>query len=139
MIAHFGAVIGHACWCELELKHFDAAATEQLNARLAGRWLPHQHAFDLVAAEALARVERRRRLEREHHRPELAGRTDGDAALPLLRRLLGDAVAERLRGRNVDPDSVEWDAWRREDGHRSRRAGTRPARTHVMPFRSISR
>ncbi len=31
-------------------------------------------------------------------------------------RLLGDAVAERLRGRNVDPDSVEWDAWRREDG-----------------------
>ena len=31
-------------------------------------------------------------------------------------RLLGDAVEERLRGRNVDPDSVEWDAWRREDG-----------------------
>ncbi|MGN6129419.1 MAG: septation protein SepH [Nocardioidaceae bacterium] len=31
-------------------------------------------------------------------------------------RLLGDAVAERLRARNVDPDSVEWDAWRREDG-----------------------
>lgn len=31
-------------------------------------------------------------------------------------RLLGDAVAERLRTKNVDPDSVEWDAWRREDG-----------------------
>ena len=31
-------------------------------------------------------------------------------------RVLADAVAERLRGRNVDPDSVEWDAWRREDG-----------------------
>ena len=31
-------------------------------------------------------------------------------------RLLVDAVAERLRGRNVDPQSVEWDAWRREDG-----------------------
>jgi Protein of unknown function (DUF3071) len=31
-------------------------------------------------------------------------------------RLLGDAVTERLRGRNVDPDSVEWDAWRRDDG-----------------------
>jgi len=30
--------------------------------------------------------------------------------------LLGDAVAERLRSRNVDPASVEWDAWRREDG-----------------------
>jgi hypothetical protein len=31
-------------------------------------------------------------------------------------RLLGDAVAERLRSRNVDPHTVEWDAWRREDG-----------------------
>ena len=31
-------------------------------------------------------------------------------------RILGDAVAERLRGRNVDPESVEWDSWRREDG-----------------------
>ena len=29
---------------------------------------------------------------------------------------LGDAVAERLRARNVDPATVEWDAWRREDG-----------------------
>lgn len=31
-------------------------------------------------------------------------------------RILWDAVADRLRGRNVDPASVEWDAWRREDG-----------------------
>jgi Protein of unknown function (DUF3071) len=31
-------------------------------------------------------------------------------------RVLADAVAERLRGRDVDPASVEWDAWRREDG-----------------------
>jgi len=31
-------------------------------------------------------------------------------------RVLGEAVAERLRSRNVDPESVAWDAWRREDG-----------------------
>ena len=31
-------------------------------------------------------------------------------------RVLSEAVAERLRGRNLDPGSVEWDAWRREDG-----------------------
>jgi hypothetical protein len=31
-------------------------------------------------------------------------------------RLLGDAVAAHLRARNVDPESVAWDAWRREDG-----------------------
>jgi hypothetical protein len=31
-------------------------------------------------------------------------------------RILADAVAERLRTRNVDPAGVAWDAWRREDG-----------------------
>jgi len=31
-------------------------------------------------------------------------------------RALGDAVAETMRGQNVDPETVEWDAWRREDG-----------------------
>lgn len=31
-------------------------------------------------------------------------------------RLLADAVAERLRARNVSSESVEWDAWRRGDG-----------------------
>jgi hypothetical protein len=31
-------------------------------------------------------------------------------------RTLGDAVGSHLRSRNVDPDTVGWDAWRREDG-----------------------
>ena len=31
-------------------------------------------------------------------------------------RTLGEAVAAQLRAHNVDPASVEWDAWRREDG-----------------------
>jgi hypothetical protein len=31
-------------------------------------------------------------------------------------RRLADVVAERLRGRGLDPDSAEWDAWRRDDG-----------------------
>jgi hypothetical protein len=31
-------------------------------------------------------------------------------------RTLGDAVATHLRSLNVDPETVEWDAWRREDG-----------------------
>jgi len=29
---------------------------------------------------------------------------------------LGEAVAERLRARDIDPASVSWDSWRREDG-----------------------
>jgi hypothetical protein len=31
-------------------------------------------------------------------------------------RTLGEAISENLRGRNIDPDRVEWDAARREDG-----------------------
>jgi hypothetical protein len=31
-------------------------------------------------------------------------------------KILGDVVAEQLRSKNVDPDSVVWDAWRRGDG-----------------------
>jgi hypothetical protein len=31
-------------------------------------------------------------------------------------RTLGEAVGAHLRAHDVDPDSVEWDAWRREDG-----------------------
>jgi hypothetical protein len=31
-------------------------------------------------------------------------------------RQLGDCVSERLKSRNIDPESVEWDAWRRDDG-----------------------
>ncbi len=31
-------------------------------------------------------------------------------------RTLGEAVGAHLRSHNVDPDIIEWDAWRREDG-----------------------
>jgi hypothetical protein len=31
-------------------------------------------------------------------------------------RLLGDAVAERLRGADLHPEGCTWDAWRRDDG-----------------------
>ena len=36
-------------------------------------------------------------------------------------RTLGEAVGSRLRGMNVDPDTVVWDAWRREDPNAWRR------------------
>jgi hypothetical protein len=38
-------------------------------------------------------------------------------------RVLGDAVETHLRSLNVDPDGVEWDAWRREDGRWTLTAG----------------
>jgi hypothetical protein len=41
-------------------------------------------------------------------------RPSGEATLGA--RTLGEAVAGRLRSLNVDPETVSWDAWRREDG-----------------------
>jgi glycerol-1-phosphate dehydrogenase [NAD(P)+] len=38
LVRHFGPVIGDACWRELELKRFDEAQTDGLNARLVERW-----------------------------------------------------------------------------------------------------
>ncbi|HVK87446.1 MAG TPA: iron-containing alcohol dehydrogenase [Kofleriaceae bacterium] len=38
VIAHFGPIAGEACWQELAQKRLDAAAAEELNARLAREW-----------------------------------------------------------------------------------------------------
>ena len=55
-------------------------------------------------------------------------------------RTLGDAVAAHLRSGNVDPATVAWDAWRREDGRWSltaqfetRRAAAAPPSSPTTP------
>jgi hypothetical protein len=51
-------------------------------------------------------------------------------------RILGEAVAEQLRSQNVDPESVDWDSWRRDDGRwtlvASVRAVDRPRRAEFI-------
>jgi hypothetical protein len=57
-------------------------------------------------------------------------------------QLLGDAVAERLRSRNVDPETCEWDAWRREDGKwtvSARYSGDGGERTGRFVYDALSR
>jgi len=82
-------------------------------------------------------------LAERQHIAVLAGRsrvrrknTDSQA------RSLNDVVAERLRGRGVDPESVEWDAWRRDDGRwavqASYHSGERE-RTATFAFDAIGR
>ena len=51
---------------------------------------------------------------RRRARPALVGTPQGRRGRRA--RTLGDAVASHLRALNVDPDGVDWDAWRREDG-----------------------
>jgi hypothetical protein len=57
-------------------------------------------------------------------------------------RRLTDVVAERLRGRNIDPDAASWDAWRRDDGRWSvgvsYRSGERE-RSALFVFDTIGR
>ena len=48
-------------------------------------------------------------------------------------RTLGDAVAAQLRSLNVDPQTVEWDAWRREDGRWSLTGGYATSATAPAP------
>ncbi|MGZ4454517.1 MAG: septation protein SepH [Nocardioides sp.] len=43
-------------------------------------------------------------------------RKSADASSSGGARTLGDVVAHHLRSLNVDPETVSWDAWRREDG-----------------------
>jgi hypothetical protein len=43
-------------------------------------------------------------------------RPAGEAPGSPQQRTLGDAITAHLHGRNVDPEVIAWDAWRREDG-----------------------
>ncbi|MFB9311883.1 septation protein SepH [Nocardioides plantarum] len=45
-------------------------------------------------------------------------------------RTLGEAVESHLRSLNLDPDGVEWDAWKREDGRWALTAG------YALPVRT---
>lgn len=50
-------------------------------------------------------------------------------------RTLGDAVESHLRSLNIDPEGVEWDSWRREDGRWTLAAGfALPVRTGTAHF-----
>ncbi len=46
----------------------------------------------------------------------MAPRRDVEASAQVGGRTLAAGVAAQLRPRHIDPDTVEWDSWRREDG-----------------------
>ena len=107
----------HARLGQLEIQMESALRPRDIQARIRAGETPEK-----VAAAAQTTVEKIMTFagpvlaERAHvaERAQRASvrRKGGEGAT----RVLGDAVAERLRARNVDPGSVEWDAWRREDG-----------------------
>ena len=63
--------------------------------------------------------------ERQHvaERAQRSSVRRSEGSAPHGARTLGDAVTSHLRALNVDPETVAWDAWRREDGRWSMTAG----------------
>jgi Protein of unknown function (DUF3071) len=107
----------HARLGQLEITMESALRPRDIQARIRGGETPEsvaaaaQTTLDRVMVYATPVLAERAHIADRAQRASVR-RTSGDGPA----RVLSDAVAERLRGRNVDPQSVEWDAWRREDG-----------------------
>ncbi len=102
---------------QLEIEMESALRPRDIQARIRSGESP-----DAVAALAQVSVEKVMPycvpvLAERQHIADLAGRSHvrrKNADSPARR--LAEVVAEKLRGRGIEPDAAEWDAWRREDG-----------------------
>ena len=110
----------HARLGQLETKMDSALRPRDIQARIRAGETP-----EAVADAARMPVEKIMAFampvlaEREHvaERAQRSSLRRGEGGQPASgARTLGDAVGSHLRAINVDPGSVEWDAWRREDG-----------------------
>jgi len=102
---------------QLEISMESALRPRDIQARIRGGESPEdvataaQTTIDKIMGYATPVLAERAHVAERAQRASIRRKgSDGPS------RVLGDAVGERLRGRNVDPASVEWDAWRREDG-----------------------
>jgi hypothetical protein len=72
---------------------------------------PAQTSVDKIMAFAAPALAERQHVAQRAQRSSVR-RPEGTGGA----RALGDAVGAHLRALNIDPETVEWDAWRREDG-----------------------
>src|SRR6476646_1771802 len=104
---------------QLEMKMDSALRPRDIQARIRAGETPEavaeaaQTSVDRIMAFAAPVLAERQHVADRAQRSSVRRRA-GDGAGGA--RTLGDAVTAHLRSLNVDPDSVEWDAWRREDG-----------------------
>jgi hypothetical protein len=110
----------------LEKKMDSALRPRDIQARIRAGESPEavaqaaQTSVDKIMAFAAPVLAERQHIADRAQRSSVR-RSEGSA--PHGARTLGEAVAAHLRALNVDPDSVEWDAWRREDGRWSMTGG----------------
>jgi Protein of unknown function (DUF3071) len=104
----------------LETKMDSALRPRDIQARIRAGETPEavaqaaQTSVDKIMAFAAPVLAERQHVAERAQRSSVR-RTDGSQAAGGA-RTLGDAAASHLRSANVDPETVEWDAWRREDG-----------------------
>jgi hypothetical protein len=104
---------------QLEIKMESVLRPRDIQARIRAGESP-----EAVAAAAQTSVDKIMpyaapvMAEREHValRAQRASLRRSAGAASAASRTLGDAIGSHLRGQNVDPGGVVWDAWRREDG-----------------------
>jgi hypothetical protein len=101
----------------LEIKMDSALRPRDIQARIRAGETPEavaqaaQTSVDKIMAFAAPVLAERQHVAERAQRSSVRRREGQSGA-----RTLGDAVAAHLRALNVDPETVEWDAWRREDG-----------------------
>jgi hypothetical protein len=107
----------HARLGQLEKKMDSALRPRDIQARIRAGESPDcvaeaaQTTVDRIMTYASPVLAERAHIAERAQRASLRRRAGEGPA-----RVLADAVAEQLRSRNVDPDTVDWDSWRREDG-----------------------
>jgi hypothetical protein len=107
----------HARLGQLEIKMDSALRPRDIQARIRAGETPEsvaqaaQTTVDKIMPFAAPVIAERQHVAQRAQRSSV--RRTGQAGGA---RTLGDAVSTHLRGSNVDPDTVEWDAARREDG-----------------------
>jgi hypothetical protein len=107
----------HARLGQLEIKMDSALRPRDIQARIRAGETPEavaqaaQTTIDKIMPFAAPVIAERQHVAQRAQRSSV--RRTGQAGGA---RTLGDAVSAHLRGANVDPDTVEWDAARREDG-----------------------
>ncbi|GAA2152814.1 hypothetical protein GCM10009844_36460 [Nocardioides koreensis] len=106
---------------QLETKMDSTLRPRDIQARIRAGETPEvvaqaaQTSVDKIMAFAAPVLAERQHIAERAQRSSVRRRSGGDQAAAAA-RTLGDAVAGHLRSLNVDPETVLWDAWRREDG-----------------------
>jgi len=108
----------HARLGQLEIQMDSTLRPRDIQARIRAGETPEsvaqagQTTVEKILPYASPVLAERAHIADRAQRSSVRRRTGGDTTT----RTLGDAVAAQLRPLNIDPTSVEWDAWRREDG-----------------------